>query len=243
MSWHLPPQPLRRRTLIPFAFGTLAALQLATMLSPRLGASAAYPVKAMLVFGVAAVVAAGQLASTHPFDRLGPANLVTTLRLLLLSLVAALIGEGPTSTVAWGGALLAVVITTLDGVDGWLARRTRFASEFGARYDMETDALLILVLAVLAWQLDKAGIWIVLAGAMRYLFVASGYLWPWMNGALPDSQRRKTVCVVQIVGLIFVVSPVATAPGSVAAAAITLLTLTWSFGVDVRWLHQHRQEH
>ncbi len=241
MSWHLPPQPLRRRTLIPFAFGAIAAMQLATVLSPRLGASEAYPVKAMLVFGVVAIIAAGQLAATHPFDRLGPANLVTTLRVLLLSLVAALIGESPTSTVAWGGALLAVVVTALDGVDGWLARRTRFSSEFGARYDMETDALLILVLAVLAWQHDKAGAWIVLAGAMRYLFVASGYVWSWMNGELPQSQRRKTVCVVQIVGLIIVVSPIVTAPGSVVVAAITLLTLTWSFGVDVGWLHQHRQ--
>lgn len=241
MSWHLPPQPLRRRSLLPFTFGTVAAMQLATVLSPRLGVSGAYPVKAMLAFAAVVVVAAGQLATTHPFDRLGPANLVTTLRVLLLSLVAACIGEATTSLLAWYGALMAVVITALDGVDGWLARRSRFASAFGARYDMETDALLILVLAVLAWQHNKAGIWIVLAGAMRYLFVASGYLWPWMNAALPDSQRRKTVCVVQIVGLIVVVSPVATAPGSVVIAAITLLTLTWSFGVDVRWLHQHRQ--
>jgi phosphatidylglycerophosphate synthase len=240
MSWHLPPQPLRRRTLIPFAFGALATMQLATLLAPRLGGSAAYPVKAMLVFGVAALIAAGQLATTHPFDRLGPANLVTTLRVLLVSLVAALIGEEPTSTVAWGAALLAVVITALDGVDGWLARRTRYASEFGARYDMETDALHILVLAVLAWQHDKAGAWIVLAGAMRYLFVASGYIWPWMNGELPPSQRRKTVCVVQVVGLIIVVSPIVTAPASVVVAALTLLTLTWSFGVDVRWLSQRQ---
>lgn len=242
MSWHLPPQPLRRRTLIPFTFGTVAAMQLATVLSPRLGVSEAYPVKAMLVFGAVAVIAVGQLAATHPFDRLGPANLVTTLRVLLLSLVAGLIGEAPTSTVAWAGALVAVVITALDGVDGWLARRTKYASAFGARYDMEADALLILVLAVLAWQHDKAGAWIILAGAMRYLFVASGYLWPWMNGALPPSQRRKTVCVVQIVGLIVVVSPIAIAPVSVVVAALTLLTLTWSFGVDVRWLYQHRQE-
>ena len=240
MSWHLPPQPLRRRTLLPFAFGTLAAAQLATLLSPRLGASEAYPLKAMLVFGGAAVVAAGHVADTHPFDRLGAANVVTTLRLLLLSLVAALIGEWPTSTLAWAGALVGVAVTTLDGVDGWLARRTGYASDFGARYDMETDALLILVLAVLAWQHEKAGVWIVLAGAMRYLFVASGYLWPWMNAALPASLRRKTVCVVQIVGLIVIVSPVAAPPVSVAVAALTLLALTWSFAVDVAWLHQHR---
>ena len=43
-------------------------------------------------------------------------------------------------------------MTALDGVDGWLARRSGIASAFGARFDMEIDALLILVLAVLAWR-------------------------------------------------------------------------------------------
>jgi multidrug efflux pump subunit AcrA (membrane-fusion protein) len=38
----------------------------------------------------------------------------------------------------------------LDGVDGWLARRHEIASRFGARFDMEVDALLILALSVLA---------------------------------------------------------------------------------------------
>ena len=49
--------------------------------------------------------------------------------------------------------------------------RSNEASSFGARFDMETDALLILVLAALVWQHGKAGPWILAAGLMRYAFV------------------------------------------------------------------------
>jgi len=113
-------------------------------------------------------------------------------------------------------------------------------SDFGARYDMEVDALLILVLSVLAWQHGQAGWWILLAGLMRYGFTAAGYAWSWMNGTLPPSTRRKTVCVIQIVGLAAVVSPVCAPPISVLIAALILLSLVYSFAVDVLWLRQHR---
>src|SRR5437867_3690361 len=79
---------------------------------------------------------------------------------------------------ATAAATAGAIVTLLDGVDGWLARRTHMASTFGERFDMETDALLILVLSVLAWQYDKAGAWLVLAGLLRYLFVAAGWLLP-----------------------------------------------------------------
>src|ERR1700722_14469309 len=77
-------------------------------------------------------------------------------------------------------AIIATVALVLDGVDGWLARRCGEASEFGARFDMETDALLILGIATLAWHFDKAGPWILAAGWMRYMFVAASGVLPWM---------------------------------------------------------------
>ena len=76
---------------------------------------------------------------------------------------------------------LAASVAVLDGVDGWLARRTRMASAFGARFDMETDAALILVLAVLAWQFGRAGAWVLACGLLRYAFVGAGVLWPWLR--------------------------------------------------------------
>ncbi len=100
----------------------------------------------------------------------------------------------------------------LDGVDGWLARRHGIASRFGARFDMEIDALLILALSVLAWRHDKAGAWVIASGMLRYAFVAAGTVAPWLRGALPPSRRRQTICVIQIAALTLVMLP------SVAAA-------------------------
>ena len=110
------------------------------------------------------------------------------------------------------------VAAALDGVDGALARGRGEASEFGARFDMETDALLILVLAALVWQHGKAGVWILLAGLLRYLFVAASYACPWLGAALPPSRRRQAVCVVQIVSLIGALAPLVAPPSSAALA-------------------------
>jgi phosphatidylglycerophosphate synthase len=198
-----------------------------------------YLAKMSLVFvGISGIVVAN-VGAHHPFESFGPANHVTTFRAALVAVTAGLIGEPPTIAVAWGAATLGMSATVLDGVDGWLARRTSMSSAFGARYDMELDALLILVLALIAWQTGKAGAWIVLTGAMRYLFVAAGHWWRWLDAPLPPSTRRKAVCVVQIVGLGVVVSPFVAGTASAAIAAGTLALLTWSFGNDVLWLRTH----
>jgi len=127
----------------------------------------------------------------------------------------------------------------LDGVDGWLARRTSLASAFGARFDMETDALLIMVLAVLAWQFGKAGVWVLGSGLLRYAFIASGWALPALRQPLPPSQRRKTLAVVQVVALIVTVAPFVPTRLSVLVAAVALGTLMLSFLVDVVWLFRN----
>ena len=42
--------------------------------------------------------------------------------------------------------VLSTLALVLDVVDGWVARRTRTSTAFGARFDGEVDAFLILVL-------------------------------------------------------------------------------------------------
>ena len=79
---------------------------------------------------------------------------------------------------------LATVVAVLDGIDGWLARRTGMASDFGARFDMETDAALIMVLALLAWQFGKAGVWVLASGLLRYALRRRG------RGAALDAPYR-----------------------------------------------------
>jgi phosphatidylglycerophosphate synthase len=185
-------------------------------------------------------VAASQLAAYHPYPRFGAANTVTSLRLALVALLAAALGEGHTATLAWTVTAVALVASALDGLDGWLARRSAMISAFGARFDMETDALLIMVLSALAWRWERAGVWVLACGLMRYAFVAAAWAWPWMERPLPPSLRRKVVCVVQIVGLAIIVAPAVAPPLSGWLAAVTLAVLSWSFAVDVWWLAGRR---
>src|SRR4051794_36991695 len=125
----------------------------------------------------------------HPYPTYGPANYVTAVRAVLVALVVAVIGEPDGDAIARAAAGVAIVVTLLDWVDGWLARRTGMASAFGARFDMEVDALLIMALSVLAWTFDKAGAWVIASGLLRYVFVAAGWLWPWMERPLESSRR------------------------------------------------------
>jgi len=81
-------------------------------------------------------------------------------------------------------------------VDGWLARRAGTASRFGARYDVEVDALLMLALAIMAWRHAKAGPWVLLTGLLLYLFVWAGWICAWMGAPLSPTLRGRVICVV-----------------------------------------------
>jgi phosphatidylglycerophosphate synthase len=159
-------------------------------------------------------------------------------RAAIVSLVAALAGERRDASVAGLAVAASVVAIVLDGVDGRLARRTGMASPFGARFDMEIDALLILALSILAWQHDKAGAWVILAGLLRYGFVAATLVRPWMARSLPPSRRRQLICVVQMVALVVTLAPPIAPPYSAAIAALALALLSWSFFLDIAWLAQ-----
>jgi phosphatidylglycerophosphate synthase len=161
------------------------------------------------------------------------ANLVTAIRAALVVLLATQIPGVPTRSAAWLAVMVASAAAISDGIDGWLARRTGTVSRFGARFDMETDALLILVLSILVWRWGKAGPWVLIIGLMRYLFVASGWVWSWMRGSLSPTMRGKTVAVWQMVTLIVSIGPIVPVWLSTAGCAVSLALLIWSFGIDV----------
>ncbi len=152
--------------------------------------------------------------------RFGLANSVTLVRAGGAAVFAGLVAapELVAGTAAWLAAGAAALLLALDGVDGWAARRQGLASAFGARFDMETDALTILALSALALALGKAGPWVLALGLMRYAFVAAGLLWPRLAAPLPPSFRRKAVCVLQIGVLAALVAPVVVPPASTGLA-------------------------
>ena len=171
--------------------------------------------------------------------RFGAANSVTLTRAAVAVLLAALLGAEPTPALGWVLVALGTAGVALDAVDGALARGRNEASDFGGRFDMETDALLILVLAALVWHFGKAGLWVLAAGLLRYAFVAAGWARPWLSAALPPSRRRQAVCVVQIVSLLGALVPLVVPPWSGALALAGLAALVGSFAVDVGWLARH----
>lgn len=194
----------------------------------------AYVAVAGGLYLVGAAVAALFLYRDFPHQSLGLCNMVTLARLAIVSVIAAAVMAGFAPN--WGIFTLAIVSLCLDGVDGWLARTQGLASDFGARFDVEVDALFALVLALYAATNGSAGPYVLLLGLPHYVFWVARMLLPWLNRPLPPSFARKTVCVFQIGALIALLVPfIAKGAASVIVVAIVVALLA-SFGRDIVWL-------
>jgi phosphatidylglycerophosphate synthase len=189
-----------------------------------------------LVFGLALVLLTEWGLRHSRRTTFGPADWITFGRATLVGCAAELIADGG-RPLGWLVGLIAVALL-LDGVDGQVARRTGTSSEFGARFDMEVDAFLILLLCVQV--AETAGLWVLAIGLMRYVFVAASWALPWLTAPLYPSMARKTVAALQGVVLVVAVADLLPRPVTFAAVALALTALVWSFGRDVVWLTQRR---
>ena len=173
-----------------------------------------------------------------PHQTLGLCNVITLTRLgLTAALLAPLVH--PVAS-PWGVFVVAALALCLDGADGWLARREGRVSDFGARFDMEVDSALALILALNAWAAGMAGVLVLAIGLPRYVFVCAALVWPWLNRALPDRLSRKAVCVLQIGALIALQLPLLPPGVALSLVGVVAVALIWSFGRDVVWLWRHR---
>jgi len=226
----------RRLLIAELVIGCAAVLLLASTAGRWLNAPPAFTAAATLGYLAMAALIAWRLPKG---SRLGPANRVTLGRGVLVCLIAAALFD-KTWLAAHAHWLVGAAIVALaaDGFDGWVARRTGSASAFGARFDMELDAFLILVLCLGVVALGKTGAWVLAIGAMRYLLVAAMWPWPWLAAPLPESWRRKAVCVWQVASLVCALSPWVMPHVAAPLLWSSLALLGWSFAVDVRWLHR-----
>lgn len=185
------------------------------------------------------VVIARVLHSSGGVVELGPADLITLTRATMACCVAGLVAHSflqqPVTTPL---VALATTALLLDAVDGWVARRTRSTSEFGARFDGETDAFLILVLSV--YVAGSLGAWVLAIGAARYVFAVAGWCLPWMRRLLPRRHWRKVVCAIQGIVLVVAAADVLPRSWAVAAVAVALGILAESFARDTWWLWRRR---
>ncbi|MFI1326832.1 MULTISPECIES: CDP-alcohol phosphatidyltransferase family protein [unclassified Streptomyces] len=223
-------RPVQQET----AVGAAAQLLLLTLLATAVGMGTAGWLTG-LAFALASWAVLSRALHRSRLPSFGPANRVTLGRTVLVGGVTALVAdsfsEAPPVSLLVG---LTAVALLLDGVDGKVARRTGTCSPLGARFDMEVDAFLILVLSV--YVATDLGPWVLLIGGMRYVFVAAARAWPWLTAPLPPSTARKTVAALQGVLLLVAGAHLLPRPVNAGVVVLALGLLVWSFGRDVLWL-------
>lgn len=233
-----PPPEWRGSIPVRIAASALAGVALVWAARPALGGTAQGKLLAAATFLLVCSAVARLIRAGYPHRRLGACNVVTLMRAALVCALLVPLADGRAA--GWGVAVVAAAGLLLDGADGWLARRSGLVSRFGARFDVEVDAALALVLSLHVLGGTTAGPEILVLGLIRYVFVVAGLFWPWLTADLPPSRRRKRVCVLQLATLILLQTPLPSGDQAVALALFAAAAVTWSFAIDIGYLRRHR---
>jgi phosphatidylglycerophosphate synthase len=208
---------------------------------------------AALLVGAAAAVGLVLLVDRAHHKRRGhrfaPADHVTMARATLACASAALVTDallpptGRTGPSTAAVVLLVALATTglvLDGVDGRVARATGTVSTLGARFDMEVDAFLVLVLSVNAAR--TLGPWVLAIGLARYALLAAERALPFLRRPVPVRHWGKVVAATQGVVLTVVAADLLPARTATVVVILALGLLVESFAHQVRWLWRTRRK-
>lgn len=220
--------PLTRFSRI-HAFVMLAACSIA------LADGDAWPYVATGVVSFAMLVAIARGAHT-PSGAFGLGNAVTTLRFA----VASSVGLVPDTVPLWALGATVLGVFALDGLDGWVAKRRGEASEFGAYFDMETDAYFVLLAGIVLLQRGRYGAWVLVVGLLRYVYVLTLALVPARSGEQPRSSfgRHAFTCLMLGLTLGMVLGEpfgsIVTALGCGLVTASFVRSFYWSYGPPLR---------
>lgn len=232
------------------ATGLGVALGLAALTAARVIDTLGLASALAIYGGIAALIWRGLPAHEH--RRFGAANRITLVRAGFSAILAGLGVESLFGDLAltgdtaaswrWGLAAAIIAALGLDGADGWAARRQRLASAFGARFDMEVDALLVLALSVIVWRRGTAGSFVLIAGLLRYVFLVAGRIWPVLAAPLPPSFWRKAICVFMVVALAMALVTAISREIDQIFVTLGVIGIVLSFGTDTIWLILHREQ-
>jgi phosphatidylglycerophosphate synthase len=225
--------------------GPLTVLPIVAVVLVALAAAPGLDVTAVVAGGLVALVIwryVDRGIRREGLARLGIPNAVTLTRAALTAGVTALVVQSWTDAVprTLVVALTGVALAT-DLVDGRLARTREQVTRFGAAFDMETDAFLILVLSV--YVVPLVGPASLLIGLARYVLGLAGTIWPWLTAPTPPRRWAKVVAAVQGVVLTVVAADVLPSQVAVALTLVALALLAESFGRQVIVLRRGRREH
>ncbi len=175
--------------------GLIAHLAVLALLAGTVGLGPAAWV-ASVGYALVTVVLLARAMARSGLASLGPADLVTTARSALVGGIAALVVEAFTGPVPVALlTALAVVALLLDAVDGRVARSTGTGTAVGARFDMEVDSALVLLLSVFVAQ--TLGPWVLAIGSVHYVLLVARRLLPWLRRPAPPRYWCKVVAAVQ----------------------------------------------
>lgn len=166
----------------------------------------------------------------------GLANVITTLRLLMISWIV----YQHTDFHNYVIFVLGILSLIADGLDGYYARKYHTVSSFGDNFDKETDAFFVLAFGVVISQRGLAAEWVLVPGLLRYLYVIILSLVE-MKVEVPAASFRRQFIGMWLMGTLmacFVVPPVIYIPGLVLA----IMLILFSFGKDLYGMLTHSGE-
>lgn len=181
-----------------------------------------WPVAAAGVASLAALVTVNRTIWT-PSGAFGWANFVTAVRAVLVWAVGARLHAAHETLLAF----VVLGLFALDGLDGYLARRRGTTSEFGALFDMETDAFFVLTVELVLFHRDDLGAWILVTGVLRYVYVLVRAFVPARRADVPRSRFGRLAFTGLALGLFFAFA----LPGPIgqACALVGTVLVTASF--------------
>jgi CDP-diacylglycerol---glycerol-3-phosphate 3-phosphatidyltransferase len=176
---------------------------------------------------------------TQVLPSFGLGTVLTVIRGVLLAMLAGLIvlPRPISGWLAWLPAGLYLSAAVADYLDGLAARLSNHATLLGQEYDMDLDALGILIAPLLGVLYGQLPVWYLLVSAARYLFIVG--IW-WLKRAgkpvypLTNSPARRYLAGFQMGFCAIVLMPVFSPPGTAIVATIFMIPFMIGFYRD--WL-------
>ena len=207
-------------------FSRIHAVLLLAACVASLAVHGAWPFVVTGVVSFAVLIFSARGAHT-PSGAFGWGNALTAQRFLLSSCV----GVAPPSVPTWSLGVATLVIFALDGLDGTVAKRRGETSEFGAYFDMETDAYFVLLVGIALFERGRYGAWILIAGLLRYAYVLVLALVPARRGDKPRYSFGRHAFTALMLGLtlgMVLGEPFATIATALGCGLVTA-SFAWSF--------------
>lgn len=141
-----------------------AFLMIIGMITALLGYRFIFPALATISFAWYFVLMESTVRNLKP--AYGPGNWITLIRLIGLLFLFSFYNQMDFLNIG----ILAFLLIALDAADGFAARKTNTTSEFGAWFDMETDAFYVALMGIIIYQSGLIDAWILIPGFLRYFY-------------------------------------------------------------------------